>query len=277
MQPKAGWVAVLFAMTALLVPASRATAATTAPRLRSRVAPSAASTTWSGELLLDGFGGLHHVDTFGPVPTAVFDAPSWPGWDIARGVALRADQTGGFVLDGFGGLHWFSLGTRRRAPAVFGAAFWPGWDIAQGVALMPDGSGGFTVDGFGGLHWFSLGTPRRAPAVFDAPFWPGWDIARGVAILPDGSGGFVLDGWGAVHWFSIGSRRPAVRADPDAWRMGVDHACGLAFDSAQSAVLFDADSGYLGFGVGPTAGPPGADWIAAPRLPDGVPIRDGAA
>jgi hypothetical protein len=87
----------------------------------------------------------------------------------------------------------------------------------------------------------------------------------------------VLDGWGAVHWFSIGTPRPPLRANPDAWRMGIDHACGLAINSAQSAVLFDADSGFFGFGIGPSAGPPGADWIAAPRYQGPVPIRDGAA
>ena len=35
--------------------------------------------------------------------------PYWHGWDIARGVAILPDGSGGFVLDGFGGLHPFGL------------------------------------------------------------------------------------------------------------------------------------------------------------------------
>jgi hypothetical protein len=31
----------------------------------------------------------------------------WQGWDIARGLVLRSDNTGGYILDGAGGLHGF--------------------------------------------------------------------------------------------------------------------------------------------------------------------------
>ena len=42
----------------------------------------------------------------------------WPGWEIARAVAVRADGVSGYVLDGYGGLHPFGgaarQGKRRR-------------------------------------------------------------------------------------------------------------------------------------------------------------------
>src|SRR5439155_12890199 len=43
------------------------------------------------------------------VPLTPVGGPYWPGWDIARGVAVRLDGTGGLVLDGWGGLHPFAL------------------------------------------------------------------------------------------------------------------------------------------------------------------------
>ena len=71
----------------------------------------------------------------------------WPGWDIARGLVLRSDDSGGYVLDGYGGLHPFGT-----APAITSSVYWPGWDIARGVTLRNDNTGVDVVDGAGGLH-----------------------------------------------------------------------------------------------------------------------------
>jgi GH25 family lysozyme M1 (1,4-beta-N-acetylmuramidase) len=61
---------------------------------------------------LDGTGALSAIGS----PGASDGAPNWGGWDIARGVQLRADG-GGYVLDGWGGIHPFG-----GAPAVGGGA-----------------------------------------------------------------------------------------------------------------------------------------------------------
>jgi hypothetical protein len=109
---------------------------------------------WTGGTLrgatLDAWGGLHLFCTSPPIKMA--GAPYWPGWDIARGLALTPGGRGGFVLDGWGGVHAFG-----NAHLTSGTAYWPGWDIARGIAI--DGNGhGVVVDGWGGLHAFSYST-----------------------------------------------------------------------------------------------------------------------
>ena len=69
-----------------------------------------------GGYVSDAFGGIYPVGQEGPLgergsPTfampAPLGAPSWPGWDIARGIAAYPNGFGGYELDGFGGLHPF--------------------------------------------------------------------------------------------------------------------------------------------------------------------------
>ena len=43
---------------------------------------------------LDAFGGIH---AFGGAPTAQGVTAYWPGWDVARGLALRPDGRSGWV------------------------------------------------------------------------------------------------------------------------------------------------------------------------------------
>jgi hypothetical protein len=164
--------------------------------------------------VLDGFGGLH---PFGGAPPARVTA-TWPGWDIARGVALNPDGNGGYVLDGWGGLHPFAVGSASLPPSRTATA-WPGWDIARAVTLT-GANAGFTVDGYGATHgfggaagsgsWYWGGTdlvagaeadraghgwvvyvdrwgglhtsPEPTPAVETTAYWPGWSIARDVAL-----------------------------------------------------------------------------------------------
>ena len=164
------------------------------------VSPSAqayfdAATAPLGGITLDGYGGLH---AFGGYPLNAPGAPYWPGWDIARAVAVTAGASGGWTLDGFGGVTAWGA-----APAIASPHYWSGWDIARDLVVLPDNRSGYVLDGFGGLHAFG----PDAPATFSpAPsFWQGWDIARGLAVATDGAGravgGWILDAWGGVHAF----------------------------------------------------------------------------
>jgi hypothetical protein len=112
-------------------------------------APTYPSATGGG-YLLDGYGGLHPIAVAGAVPPPAA-GPGWPGWDIARGIAVLPNGTGGYVLDGYGGIHPFAIGANTRPPATRGGPAWPGWDIAQGIAVLPNGTGGYVLDGYGGF------------------------------------------------------------------------------------------------------------------------------
>lgn len=170
-----------------------------------------AGVTARGGYTLDGFGGLHPFSVGGGSAAPVVDrGPYWPGWDIARSVARRADRRSGYVLDGLGGVHPFASSGAALPPDVSGAAYWKDWDIARGIALLPDGTGGYTVDGFGGIHPFRIGAGPMPPQVTGGPYWPGQDRARGITVLPDGSGGYIVDSSGAIRRFRIGTGLPAL-------------------------------------------------------------------
>jgi hypothetical protein len=153
---------------------------------------------------VDGFGGMHPGSS-----APVGGASSWPGWDIARGVAVAPGGAGGYVLDGWGGVHPFG-----NAPPVNGFPNWSGWDIARGIVLRADGRSGYVLDGWGGLHPFGT-SGNMPPDVNITGHWPGWDIARAVQLRPDGKSGYVLDGWGGLHPFGA----PNFMA-PDVQRTG---------------------------------------------------------
>jgi hypothetical protein len=89
----------------------------TGPTFKNDVARGVVVTSRTGGYVLDAFGGIH---TFGKdlefrtAPAAIAGAPAWPGFKIARGLALFPDDAGGaggFVVDGYGGLHPFSAVT----------------------------------------------------------------------------------------------------------------------------------------------------------------------
>ncbi len=183
--------------------------------------------------VVDGYGGAHPVDS----PQLQTAPPSWPGWDIARGIALRPDGQSGYVLDGWGGVHPFG-----GAPAVTVTGYWRGWDIARGIVLRPDGQSGYVLDGWGGVHPFG-----GAPAVTVTGYWRGWDIARGIVLRPDGQSGYVLDGWGGVHPFG---GAPAVTVS-GYWR-GWDIARGIVLrPDGQSGYVLDGWGGVHPFGGAP--------------------------
>jgi len=167
--------------------------------------PPPARSDVTGGVTVDGYGGLHRFRVgAGPVLAAPRGGPYWPGWDIARGVALLPDHTGGYVLDGFGGLHPFAIGNAPMPPTAHGGPYWSGQDLARAVTIRPDGTGGYVLDAAGGLHPFGLGAPGLPPTASSAPHWPGQDVARGIALRPDGVTGYVVTSTGSLRRVAFG-------------------------------------------------------------------------
>src|SRR5579864_5321671 len=78
--------------------------------------------------VLDGWGGVHPVGASSSLATTA----SWPNRDIAFGLALFPDGTGGYVMDGWGKLH--PVGT---AHAVDSGVYWPHWIGAREIVMAP--------------------------------------------------------------------------------------------------------------------------------------------
>lgn len=227
-----------------------------------------------------------------PAPTIsriTIDAPTWPGWAVARGVATAAagpegERYGGVLADAFGGLHPLRVAGHLPLETPSGGPYWPGWDIVRGVALSRDGAGGLVLDGWGGVHQFRMGENGTAPSVVpqSPAYWPGWDIARGIALLPDGSGGYVVDGWGGLHAFRSGSTATVAGPKGAPYWTGWDIARGVALTpDGSGGVVLDGWGGLHPFGVGNGTAPsitpgtapywPGIDWARGVTLnPDGT-------
>jgi subtilisin family serine protease len=206
------------------------------------------STPLAGGYVVDGYGGLHPFRTgVGPTPPNAHGGPYWPGFPIARGVALLPSGSGGYVLDGYGGLHPFAVGSNPAPPAAHVTGYWRGWDIARGVTMLADGAGGYVVDGYGGLHPFAVGSNPLPGNAHGTAYWGGWDIVRGLSTAPatnglTTSGGYVLDAWGGLHPFSAGTGGPPPASAAPYWR-GWDIARGVTITN-------DGRSGYIGDGWG---------------------------
>ncbi len=213
-----------------------------------------------GGYVLDAWGGLHAFASGGTAPPAAVGAPYWPGWSIARGVALLPSGSGGYVLDGFGGLHPFAVGSGPAPPPAVGGPYWAGWDIARGITMLNDGTGGYVIDGYGGLHPFAVGGEAMPARISSSSYWPGWDIARGVAIVPGAgvsTGGYVLDGFGGLHTFAIGTG-PAPLAPTGApyWPdWDIARGVTVAHDGTGGLVA-DAWGALHGWGTGTSSPPP---------------------
>lgn len=166
---------------------------------------------------LDGYGGVHNA---GSAPSMTVSA-YWAGWNIARGLALFANGTGGYVLDGYGGVN-----PAGNAPHVSITSYWRGYDIAHSIVLAPWATAsnpqGWVLDGYGGISPFG-----GAPPIFGESWW-GFDIARGIVILPDSTpssvSGYTLDGYGGVHPFGAA---PSIS----------DEAYWYGWDIAKAVVL----------------------------------------
>jgi hypothetical protein len=202
-----------------------------------------------GGYVLDGYGGLHPVAIAGSAAPAA-SGPSWPGSDIARGIALGAAKTGGYVLDGYGGIHPFSVAGNAPPPGASGGPAWPGWDIARGITSFANGSG-YVLDGYGGIHPFAAGGGARPAPARGGPAWPGWNIARGVALLPNGTGGYVLDGYGGLHPFAVGNNALPAPARGFPYWSGWDIARGVALlPNGAGGYVLDGYGGIHPFAVG---------------------------
>jgi hypothetical protein len=165
---------------------------------------------------------------------------TWPGWDIARSVAVTAPGKG-YILDGYGGLHPFG-----GAPALADPTYW-GWDIARGIALCSGAAGGYVLDGWGGIHPIGNAKPLSGSA-----YWEGWDIARGIVVNSTCTGGYVLDGWGGVHPFGDA---PAVNTT--AYWSGWDIARSITLVTNSSGYVLDGYGGIHPFAANGVSMPPG--------------------
>jgi hypothetical protein len=179
--------------------------------------------------------------------THATNPPYWPGWDIARGVALTSFGDGGYVLDGYGGIHPYSNAGVPTPPAAHGGPYWSGWNIARGIALLPDNTGGYVLDGYGGLHPFGIGGHAAPPAAQHGAYWAGWDIARGVTFTPDGTGGYVVDGYGGLHPFTVGSHSMPAGTHGGAYWPGLNIARGITLTGGGGGYVLDAYGGLHGF------------------------------
>ena len=216
-----------------------------------------AAVSATGGYLLDAWGGIHPFGGARPVRGLAY----WPGWDIARGMAVSG-TTGGWTLDGWGGIHPFGT-----APAATGP-YWPGQDLARGIVAAPL-RGGWVLDAWGGIHPFG-----GAPRIRSAAYWPGQDLARALVLRPSG-GGWLIDAWGGIHpfggapaaatsayWpgFDVVRGAFANRAGPGGWVLdmtGTLHAFGGA-PGANAAPLWPSQD--LARGVIPDPATNGA-WI----------------
>jgi len=220
-----------------------------------------AVTPYAGMYALDAFGGVHGVAS-PPVQTSAY----WPGWSIARSLAVTAGGDGGVTLDGWGGVHGFGSLT-AVLPGI--SAYWYGWDIARDVALFGDGSGGYVLDGWGGVHPFTASAQAMPPPATTSAYWRGWDIARRLVLFPDRSGGYVLDGWGGIHPFSTGVNPMPARPRMTAYWQGWDIARGIMLvPGTRSGYMLDGWGGLHLFSAGgimpaPAAGPYWAGWDIA--------------
>ncbi len=205
---------------------------------------------------VDRFGRIRTVGIGGRSPTAATGAPTFP-FDLARGVAVVPEGTGGYVVDAYGGMHRFTIGAGSALPPkVTGGPYWPGWDIVRGVAVSPKG-GGYILDGYGGVHPFGFGVNAPPAAARDAVYWSGFDIARGVTVNVGGTGGYVADGYGGIHRFRIGGSAlpPAVTGGPYWPGWNIVRGITLVPGSGGGWIL-DGFGGLHRFAAGGTAPPP---------------------
>jgi len=123
-------------------------------------------------LVVDAWGGLHIV-SYAATPTIknFNHASYWPGWDIVRGVALRAADPmtcasfGGYTLDAWGGLHPFGINGKAGPSRPKDGPYWRGWDIARDVALVPTDPRNPDSPPAGGYVLDSLGVHAKVPVV----------------------------------------------------------------------------------------------------------------
>jgi hypothetical protein len=212
---------------------------------------------------LDGFGGIHvfrqgRNSARGPVPGRVRGAPYWTGWDIARGIAVLPDGSGGYVLDGFGGLHPFRIGNGTMPPTITDAPYWNGWDIARGVSILPDGSGGYVLDGYNALHPFTIHGPKPSlPNPYRLRYGADFSTSTGITtpFLQSGrTGGWITDVYGDVFSYGTVGDRVVSLVIPEGFPAPGQHTRGIAgFTTGFGGVTLDGDGTLHLFSAGGAA------------------------
>jgi Peptidase family M23 len=221
---------------------------------------------------LDGYGGLH---PFGNAPPVVSSSGSWPGWDIARGIAIAPNSTTsavtGYVLDGWGGLHPFAAGSASPPPQQTDALYWSGWDIARGI-VMSTPTSGYVLDGYGGIHPFAAVSTPDPPAVSGNGYWPNWDIARAI-VLSTPTSGYQLDGYGGIHEFAGGGAPMPPAPDSRAASWGWDIGRSITLATPTTGYVLDGWGGIHPFAPTGTDLPP----TSSPGYSPGTNIFTGVA
>ena len=95
----------------------------------------------------DAFGGVH---SRGDAPAG--PGSYWPGWDIARGLAITPSGQGIYVLDGFGGVTGSGDATARGTP------YFAGSDRVRGITASGNGYSVITDKG----RVYRAGDARRS-------------------------------------------------------------------------------------------------------------------
>ncbi len=177
--------------------------------------PTVSTTVDGGATDTRPFNGMYALSRRGrlaSISSPAADGPAWT-WDIAQGLGVLPDGSGGYVLDGFGGLHRFGT-----APSLSSQDYFPGWNIFRGMALNADGTSGYKLDAWGGLH--KIG---NAATVTNNDTWIGWNLAADLALLPSSTAanpaGYVLDVWGGMHEF--GSAPPVTGKNWIGWNIAL--------------------------------------------------------
>jgi virginiamycin B lyase len=199
--------------------------------------------------VLDGYGGLHLYASAGAVLPSPHGGPYWPGFKIARAVAVAPGTDAGYVLDGFGGIHPFTTqdSTITATGSSISGPYFPGFDIARDIVVRPDGRSGYLLDGYGGIWPWHEASVASPPAVTNTGYWSGFDIARRLVLNPadaTGDSGYVLDGFGGIHPFGTAGHMPTpINA-------GATGAYWPGFNIARDLVLTGNGAGYTLDGYG---------------------------
>lgn len=193
-----------------------------------------------GGYVLDGYGGLHPFNGSPPVTGRGW----WPGWDIARGAALRPDGRSGYVVDGWGAVFPFGVDL-ASVPPPNATGYFPGRDVVRGIVVDPadaSGSRGYVADAHGGIHPFG-----GAPPVFGEGWFPHVDHIRGIVVNPRTNAypyvtGYVLGGFGELFPFAERGRPlPPAPGGSASWP---------GWDIARAVVLTGFGQGYALSGWG---------------------------
>lgn len=179
-------------------------------------------------------GGYFIYDTFAATPDdLVASGASVYTKNIAVGIQVNPNKTGGYFLDQYGGIQPFRLGKNELPPLPKGTASWPNANIARDFVITDwNKPAGYTLDLYGAMHPFG-----GAPSAKGTPYF-NFDIARKAVVNGAKTGGFVLDGFGGMHAFGIGTNAAPTQLKGNPYWRG--------WDIVRSAIMNpNANQGYV--------------------------------